>query len=561
MDKPYDYVVPDIRDWPIYRLLNEQREDFIKQLVSFSLERIYSEKEPEQLSETVARVLYLERARLAEDPWKVDPKDSEDFWRAVRKDLLQNGLDQSAAEQEAVSKELTQRIVDRYAREIIGNFRISTYRFARRTLTIGFSSLLSASTTRFMRWLGGGKNRQRDIDKRVRLIGQIESIRKLAQKGTVVLLPTHFSNLDSILIGWAADRIGIPAFSYGAGLNLYNSSIMRYFFSKLGAYTLDRRKKNQFYLETLKAYSQLSIEYGVHSLFFPGGTRSRSGRLEEKLKMGLLGSIINAQCSSYVQGKDDKIFLVPLTLNYHFVLEAKNLIEQYLKRTGKELYLVEREAFGGTRNFLKFVWQFFSASSEIVLNFGRPLDALGNFVTDEGQSLDQFGEPISQREYFISRGELVFDSQRNNEYTKILAERLVERYKVENVVLSSHLVAYSAFKLLEREFPQLDLYGLLRLPDEDRRLSKTTFYNTLARFREQLQDLAAAQRVHLSEPVASDSLEALVEHGLSNLGIYHAKKALLWDSKQQYFVSEDLKLLYYYHNRLRGYGLSEILAN
>ena len=81
----------------------------------------------------------------------------------------------------------------------------------------------------------------------VRLIvaGKTDSIRTLIKDHTVVVVPTHFSNLDSILIGYAMDAMmGLPSFSYGAGLNLYNTGYTAYFMNRLGAYRVDRRKKN-----------------------------------------------------------------------------------------------------------------------------------------------------------------------------------------------------------------------------------------------------------------------------------------------------------------------------
>jgi glycerol-3-phosphate O-acyltransferase len=370
----------------------------------------------------------------------------------------------------------------------------------------------------------------------------------------VVLVPTHFSNLDSILVGWAADRIGMLAFSYGAGLNLYNSKIMAYFFGRLGAYTLDRRKKNAFYLESLKSFSQLSIERGVHTLFFPGGTRSRSGHLESKVKLGLLGTAIDAQCANYLRGEDTKIFIVPVVLNYHFVLEAKSLIEQYLKYTGKELYLVEKDGFGGIFKLLKFLRQFVSNSSEIIVNFGKPMDIMGNFVDMNGNSMGPFDKTIELRDYFVSNGVIKYDRQRNEEYTKRLAETIVERYHIENIVLSSHLVSFTAFNLIKKKFPKLDIYGVLRLPKEDRIIPKDLLYKNIELLRSELSKLAAAGSVQLSDVVRDKSVEELVKHGIENVGAFHVKKPLKKDKKGN-FESQDLNLLLYYHNRLDSYDL------
>src|SRR5690606_24539015 len=129
-------------------------------------------------------------------------------------------------------------------------------------------------------------------------------------------------------------KVGIPAFSYGAGLNLYNFGPAAYFMNRLGAYRVDRRKKNPIYLETLKALSTQSIKNQVNNLFFPGGTRSRSGASEEQLKLGLLNTIVEAQRDICLEGRNQNIYIIPLILDYHFVLEAKSRSEE--RRVGKE---------------------------------------------------------------------------------------------------------------------------------------------------------------------------------------------------------------------------------
>ena len=44
--------------------------------------------------------------------------------------------------------------------------------------------------------------------------------------------------------------------------------------------------------ETLKTFSRASLIRGCHSLFYPGGTRSRSGSINDNLKLGLNKKII-----------------------------------------------------------------------------------------------------------------------------------------------------------------------------------------------------------------------------------------------------------------------------
>src|SRR5258708_11037855 len=100
-------------------------------------------------------------------------------------------------------------------------------------------------------------------------------------------------------------------------------------------------------------YSNLALQKGAHSLFFPGGTRSRSGLIEKSLKLGLLSTAIEAQRSLYAGAKAGtevrKIFVVPVTLNYHFVLEAPDLIEDYLQVKGQDRYFPEQDNYGSVQ--------------------------------------------------------------------------------------------------------------------------------------------------------------------------------------------------------------------
>ncbi len=551
--KPRSYPIPsvieDLSEWPIYKMYQD-RDRFMKDVQDFTVNRIVQQKKSgDALAERIAGVLYSERERIIEDPWKVDPPDEMDFWSDIRKKLLHGSFD-GDKEAEQYNRELLERIIQRYVREITGNFKIPTYKLARKVLPVLFNLILNTMTFK-----------RAKLSDKLKMTGSIDEVRSLVEKGTVILVPTHFSNLDSILIGWAADRIGMLAFSYGAGLNLYNNKIMSFFFSRLGAYTLDRRKKNAFYLETLKSFSELSIERGVHTLFFPGGTRSRSGHLESRVKLGLLGTAVDAQCKNFQEPDGKKIFIVPVVLNYHAVLEAKSLIEQHLKYTGKQLYLVEKDGFGGFFKVLKFLRQFMSNSSEIIVNFGKPIDVLGNFVDSDGNSTDRHGNLIDLKAYFESGGSLRYDRQRNEEYTKKLADKIVERYKVENIVQSSHLVAFTAFNIIRKKFPKLDLYAVLRLPKEDKRIFAELLYKNIEILRTELIMLATEGDLKLSDTVKNSPVDKLVNHGIENSGAFHLKKPLKYN-KKGYFESQDLNLLYYYHNRMDAYGLEKyIIAN
>lgn len=371
------------------------------------------------------------------------------------------------------------------------------------------------------------------------------------------MVPTHFSNLDSILIGWVISALGLPAFIYGAGLNLFNIKIFAYFMESLGAYKVDRRKKNLLYLETLKSYSSLAIQKGCHSLFFPGGTRSRSGQLEKRLKLGLLSTAIEAQRVNYQKGKRDglhKIFIVPVTLNYNFVLEAPSLIRDYLKLKGQERYYVENDEFSTSYKISAFLLKFFTKGSDISVSIGRGLDVLGNYVDEAGNSYDKTGRQIDTQEYFTKDGRIIsHDQQREDEYTRMLSDRVVEEYHRINKVFASHLVAFTAFEILQKKYRKLDLYNLLRIPDEDQVIPYEEFREVFDRILARVYEMYNKGEVSVSPYLTGDP-DKIINHGLANVGMYHAKRPLIKNKKGD-ITTQDLNLLFYYHNRLVGYNL------
>jgi glycerol-3-phosphate O-acyltransferase len=545
----YPRIIERIEDWPIYRL-SKDRSEFIREIDEFTFKRLLN-KHRKDLSDVIVKTMYHERIRIKEAPWKVDPPNERQFWNRISKKMIKTSLDRDDPQAKAAAEDILQKIIHRYSEEIVGTFQIPTFRFAQRFLTAFFNRIFNAAVGKSLRAIWRGR---RHLYERLNVTGDAETVRELFKHGTVIVVPTHSSNLDSILVGYALDQIlGMPSFSYGAGLNLYNFGPAAYFMNRLGAYRVDRRKKNAVYLETLKVMSNLSIQRGVNTLFFPGGTRSRSGELETDLKMGLLGTSVEAQRAMCQQNTGKKVFIVPLVLCYNFVLEAPFLIEQHLRSTGKENYIRLRDEGKSVRGWLRFIWRFFSTTSDITLSIGRPMDVLGNMVDGEGRSYDRFGNALDISEYFTSKNEVNEDRQREEEYTKLLAERIVERYHIENVVLSSHLTAFAVFEMLLHENPKLDLFGILRLPPDDYMFPFQAVVEVVEQMQTRLYLWEQQGKIRLA-PEIHRSPEDVVRDGVKNLGIFHAEKPLSL-TKEGHIVSSNFRVLYFYHNRLQNYDL------
>lgn len=554
-NRPYKPILEGIPDWPVYQL-SRNRKEFVEEVTQKSIERIkLLRPSRKQLIDELEATAYREQNRIKRNRWRVDPKDDSKFWAGVKNELVELS---SKSPEEAGTREddILRKIVSRYSNEIAGNFKPNSYRVTREVIKFFFQRLLNGAR---VKKFGAFFRSQYTLRDKIQIVGKVKMLRKLATQGTVVMVPTHFSNLDSILIGWVIHSCGLPAFIYGAGLNLFNIKIFAYFMNSLGAYKVDRRKKNLPYLETLKMYSNLAIQKGAHSLFFPGGTRSRSGLIEKQLKLGLLSTAIEAQRNLYQENPDQevrKIFIVPVTLNYNFVLEAPDLIEDYLHVKGQDKYFPEQDKYGSWQ-LLRFLFKFFTKGSNISVSIGPGLDVLGNYVDEDGNSLDVQGRIIDTKDYFVSNGSITDDKQREDEYTRMLSNRIVTEYHRINRVFASHLAAYVAFEMWQKKFPKLDLFSLLRLPEEDLEIEYAEFRETFKRVRKRIYELKDEGKVYHATHLKG-KVDQVIKLGIENVGIFHLNRPLLLNKKGN-IITKDLTVLYYYHNRLVGYDLEQYI--
>lgn len=544
MSKIYDHIIPTVEHWPIYHLY-QNRDLLVTDLNKYTFDK-FSSKSLEKIRDNVASTIYLEKIRTKTEPWKVDPRNEGQYWRKLEKEL--SAIDQGDAEG---CEKLLYKIINRYSEEIAGGFNPNTFRKARKYLTAFFKRLLNTAAGRNHHRLWGSKHELKD---RLKVEGYVEEMRDLMGIGTVIVVPTHFSNLDSILIGYMLDTIvGVPAFSYGAGLNLYDTELVAYFINRLGAYKVDRRKKNPIYAESLRTFSALTAQKNVNSLFFPGGTRSRSGVLEKSLKLGLLGTMVESQRKLLEQGSDQKIFIVPLIKSYHFVLEAKFMIDQHLRNLGKEKYTKTKLKDTNLKSMVSFLWKVFSDGADISFSFGEPMDVLGNMVDRHGQSYDERQNPIEIKGFFTNEGKINHDVQREKMYTRHLGDKIIKSYHRNNIVLSSHVVNFVAFRYLQHTNRNSDIFSILALPSDEFRIAKAKFKMLVENTIVELKQLRDMGKLKLSDEFY-DPTDDFISHGIKHSGSYHANKPLILTESGD-IGSEDLRLLYYYHNRLLGYNL------
>lgn len=511
--------------------------------------RTIEEFENSSLDFSLGEALYLENFRLKRERPNLFTKgryrEDKILWSEIQSGLLSSTVDVDR-------KKLLRAVVKHYAEEICGRFDPRVYRFSTRAVPWGFSWLLNAaSVRRFLPW-----GMSQSLESRLKIVGEISHLQKLANRGTILLVPTHQSNIDSVLIGYVIYLMSLPPFSYGAGLNLFTNPVLSFFMGRLGAYTVDRKKSNQIYKHTLKNYSTRILREGVHSIFFPGGGRSRSGAIETHLKLGLLGTGLEAQIQNMRSGKaNPNIYVVPMTTSYHSVLEASSLIEDYLAEAGKHRYIITDDESFQPSKIANFFWKMFSSQTGITVRIGKPLDVFGNPVDEEGHSIGPNGTSIDPRRLLTTRGELTTEEQRDREYTHELGEQIVHRFHEDYTVMTSHVVAFVYFEALRRRYPELDLYRFLRLGREQRTIQESEFLTQAEALYVRLTEMEKRGQLHLSDEMKTMYLKAWVDNGIRQLGLFH--DAAVVKQSGGAIWTEDMNLLYYYRNRLTGYGLTE----
>lgn len=493
----------------------------------------------EALEETLNDCIYHADLRAQDRP----PSDAERRVLELARDAIRS-LDKAELET------ATRALCDHYAEEIGGHFDPRVYALASRLAPRFFSLLLSA--TSLPRLLLEGL-RVEELEKRMLISGEVESLRRLSKRGTVMCTPTHGSHMDSVVMAYALQLVGLPPFIYGAGKNLFANKVMGFFMQNLGAYKVDRLKGEALYKRTLKNYCVVTLSHGMPNLFFPGGTRSRSGAIESELKLGLLGCGLEAMIHNLQQGSaKPAVFFVPVSVSYHLVLEAETLIEDFLKDEGKSRYIIDDDEFSRPERIAQFARALLAMDGQIHVRFGPALDPFGNRVDDEGRSLDPHDRVIDATRYVLdAQGKATLDGPRDRQYTRELGAAIVDSLKCNNTILPTHITCYALMQALAERSGERDLYRLLRSRSCEEGFLVSEITARVATLVTALDELSQKGRLHL--PAEPRDASAIVSQAERALSLYHMPPAV--ERRGDRLLPADPKLVFFYHNRLTGYGL------
>lgn len=525
-------AAPKADDARIYGF-NGERDSIVAEVVS----RIVARQSGGDLELRLSEVAHAEIHRL-ERQKDDESRESLSYWRALVRRL--GKLDEA---EQIVELE---QIAGRMARDVAGNFDRRVYWFAQRVIPKVIAGVVSPPTLA-RELLGPGRG---EIDALITMEGAVDQLHRLGRRGTLIYVPTHSSNLDSIALGDALSREDLPPVVYGAGKNLFTNPIISFFMHNLGAYRIDRRIRAGVYKELLKTYSSVMIERGYHSLFFPGGTRGRSGMIERRLKLGLAGTGVEAFARNCARAEGSaeprRVYFVPVTINYSVVLEAETLIGDYLKERGQARYIIDDDEFSQIDRWIAFFNRLRGQESACVLRVGRPIDPFGNDVDDSGESLAPDGRIVDPMSYVSRAGVASVDPARDAGYTRELGRVLVERYRTQTVVMSTNLVANLLFRHLVERTPGVGLFGRMRRRGEFS-VDRGALISEIGQSRDRLLELEAEGRLRVSPFLRHEAPERTLDRAIQAWG-YHSRPVARVGEGQ--VTLEDPPLAFYYQNRL-----------
>lgn len=153
----------------------------------------------------------------------------------------------------------------------------------------------------------------------------IERLRQASQRGTLVLLPSHKSHIDYLLLSHVLYQhsLQLPLIAAGDNLSFFPAGMI---LRRGGAFFIRRTfRGDRLYSAVVDAYLRRVLRDGWPIEVFLEGTRSRTGKLLPP-KVGLLNMIVDSGLS--LQNRD--VIFVPVSIGYERLVEEGSYVRELL---------------------------------------------------------------------------------------------------------------------------------------------------------------------------------------------------------------------------------------
>ncbi len=151
----------------------------------------------------------------------------------------------------------------------------------------------------------------------------IDRVIEAAKLHPMVLVPSHRSHFDYLILSWLFYRHHLVPPHVAAGINLAFWPLGPVFRSG-GAFFLRRTfDGDRLYSAVFRSYVKLLIRDGATQEFFIEGTRSRTGKTLQP-RLGMLRMVLEA----YASGVRRELYIVPVAFTYERLVEEGSMVDE-----------------------------------------------------------------------------------------------------------------------------------------------------------------------------------------------------------------------------------------
>jgi glycerol-3-phosphate O-acyltransferase len=220
---------------------------------------------------------------------------------------------------------------------------------------------------------------------------ELERISALGQRHPIVFLPSHKSNLDTLVLKYALYENQLPPPHTAGGINM-NFFLVGPLLRRAGIFFIRRSfKDNEVYKFVLRQYIDYLIEKRFTLEWYIEGTRSRSGKLMPP-RFGLLAYVVDA----YRRAKSEDVILVPVSIVYD---QIHDVVSYAAEERGARK---EKESFSWAVRFFRALRRRYG---NIYIRFGEPLSlakALGPPNRDAEPQADEQNLDLQKLAFEVS---------------------------------------------------------------------------------------------------------------------------------------------------------------
>jgi glycerol-3-phosphate O-acyltransferase len=257
----------------------------------------------------------------------------------------------------------------------------------------------------------------------------IERLRTLAREGTLILLPSHKSHMDYVVLAWVLYRHKMPLPLVAAGDNL-NFFPLGPVLRRAGAFFIRRKfQGDRLYSAVVDAYVRRQLREGASFEFFLEGGRSRSGKLLPP-KLGLLSLVVDASLSV----PTTPTWFCPISIGYERFVEEKAFV--------REMSGADKQK-EDVRGLVKSVEATMGRYGRLSVQFGKPLH-----LTEVLQEIDPGANPADV---------LSMTPIRRRAVVTRLAYRVMNEINAVAAVTAGSLVASGLLSHHKRGLPHAEL--------------------------------------------------------------------------------------------------------